>query len=65
MGHIPFEDIDEANLDLLISDGLRPNLSVIDDEAVRDLICRNLQAGEPHANVLVCFFIKGPFEVDS
>jgi serine/threonine protein kinase len=48
-GHIPFENIDEDDLDLLIADGLRPDLSVIDDEAVRALICKYLQAGEPYA----------------
>jgi hypothetical protein len=42
MGHLPFENIDEDDLDLLISEGLRPDLSVIvlDDEAVRALICK-------------------------
>lgn len=44
MGHLPFENIDEVDLDLLIAEGLRPDLSVIDDEAVRALICTYLQA---------------------
>ena len=48
MGHLPFKDIDK-NLDRLIADGLRPDLSVIDDEAVRALISTYLEAGEPHA----------------
>ena len=48
MGHIPFENIDEDDLELLIAEGLRPDLSVIDDEAVRAMICTYLQAGEPH-----------------
>ncbi len=48
-GHLPFENIDEGDLDLLIANGLRPDLSVIDDEAVRALICTYLQAGEPCA----------------
>jgi serine/threonine protein kinase len=52
MGHIPFKDIDE-NLDRLIADGLRPDLSVIDDEAVRALISTYLEAGEPHANDVI------------
>ena len=49
MGHLPFENIDEDDLDLLIAEGLRPDLSVIDDEAVRALIFTYLQAGEPSA----------------
>ena len=47
-GHLPFGNIDEDDLDILIADGLRPDLSVIDDEAVRALICKYLQAGEPN-----------------
>ena len=46
-GHLPFKDIDEDDLDPLIADGLSLDLSVIDDEAVRALICTYLQAGEP------------------
>jgi len=52
MGHLPFENIDEDDLDLLIAEGLRPDLSVIDDEAVRALICTYLQAGEPYAKAV-------------
>ena len=52
-GHLPFENIDEDDLDFLIADGLRPDLSIIDDEAVRALICKYLQAGEPHACYLL------------
>lgn len=47
-GHLPFGNIDEDDLDILIADGLRPDLTVIDDEAVRALICKYLQAGEPN-----------------
>jgi hypothetical protein len=47
MGHLPFQNIEEDDLDLLIEEGLRPDLSVIDDEAIRALICTYLQAGEP------------------
>ena len=47
-GHLPFENIDEDDLDLLIADGLRPDLSAIDDEPVRALICTYLQAGESY-----------------
>jgi len=47
-GHLPFENIDDDDLDLLIANGLRPDLSVIDDEDVRALICKYLQAGEPY-----------------
>jgi hypothetical protein len=46
MGHIPFKDIDK-NLGRLVADGLRTDLSVIDDEAVRALISTYLEAGEP------------------
>ena len=52
-GHIPFKNIDEDDLDSLIAEGLRPDLSVIDDEAVRALISTYLQAGEPHAKNVV------------
>ena len=51
-GHLPFENIDEDDLDILIADGLRPDLTVIDDEAVRALICKYLQAGEPNIQSL-------------
>jgi hypothetical protein len=33
MGHLSFENIDEDDLDYLIAEDLRPDLSVIDDEA--------------------------------
>jgi serine/threonine protein kinase len=45
-GHLPFESIDEDDLDLLIAEGLRPDLNLIDDEAVRALICTYLDGGE-------------------
>ena len=45
-GHLPFESIDEDDLDLLIAEGLRPDLSLIDDQAVRALICTYLDGGE-------------------
>ena len=53
-GHLSFENIDEDDLNFLIADGLRPDLSVIDDEAVRALICKYLQAGESHPCYLLC-----------
>jgi serine/threonine protein kinase len=37
-GRLPFENIDEDDLDLLIAEGLCPDLSLIDDEVVRALI---------------------------
>ena len=49
MGHLPFEGIEEDELDRRIADGLRPDLSVIDDEKVRALIGKYLQDGEPGA----------------
>jgi hypothetical protein len=52
-GHLPFENIDEDDLDIFIEDGLRPDLSVIDDETVRALIRKYLQAGEPHIEVVM------------
>jgi hypothetical protein len=45
--HLPFKNIDENDLDLLIAEDLRPDLSVIDDETVRALTCTYLEAGEP------------------
>ena len=50
-GRLPFETIEEDDLDVHIADGLRPDLSLIDDEAVRALISKYLEAGEPHAKV--------------
>jgi len=41
-GRLPFENIDEDDLDLLIEEGLRPDLSLIDDEVVRALIRKYL-----------------------
>ena len=52
-GHLPFENIDDDDLDLLIANGLRPDLSAIDDEAVRALICTYLQAGEPYTKAVM------------
>jgi hypothetical protein len=40
-GRLPFEYVDEDDLDLLI-EGLRPDLNLIDDEVVRALICKYL-----------------------
>jgi len=41
-GHLPFEDIEEDDVDMLIQEGLRPDLSVIDDEVVKALIRKYL-----------------------
>ena len=51
-GRIPFEQIDEDDLDLLIEEGLCPDLSLIDDEGVRVLICKYLESGERHAPIV-------------
>jgi serine/threonine protein kinase len=45
-GHLPFENVDEDDLDLLIEEGLRPDLSQIDDEIVGALIRKYLDGGE-------------------
>ncbi|KAF8320512.1 kinase-like domain-containing protein [Cantharellus anzutake] len=45
-GHLPFEHIKEDDVDLLIEEGLRPDLSLIDDEAVKALIREYLDGGE-------------------
>ena len=46
-GRVPFEDIEEDDLDMLIiKEGLRPDLSVIDDEVVKALILKYLDGGE-------------------
>ncbi|KAF8331860.1 kinase-like domain-containing protein [Cantharellus anzutake] len=45
-GHLPFENIEEDDVDLLIEEGLRPDLSLIDDEGVRALISEYLDGGE-------------------
>ncbi|KAJ3749810.1 kinase-like domain-containing protein [Lentinula raphanica] len=53
-GRLPFadlwegEDMDEVEVEERIMGGLRPDLSVIDDEEVREVIARYLQAGEPN-----------------
>jgi serine/threonine protein kinase len=58
-GHLPFQNVDEDDLEHLIADGLRPDLSAIDDEAVRSLICTYLQAGESLAPKLLCKSVRG------
>ncbi|KAF9514760.1 hypothetical protein BS47DRAFT_840156 [Hydnum rufescens UP504] len=45
-GRVPFEVIEEDDLYSLIEQGLRPDLSLIDDEAVRSLILKYLDSGE-------------------
>lgn len=63
-GRLPFENIDEDDLDLLIEEGLRPDLSLIDDEVVRVLICKYLDGGEPHAKAPIkthCFLLHALF----
>ncbi|KAF8319817.1 uncharacterized protein EI90DRAFT_3132323 [Cantharellus anzutake] len=45
-GRLPFEDIVEDDVDLLIKEGLHPDLSLIDDGAVKALIREYLDGGE-------------------
>ncbi|KAJ3729277.1 kinase-like domain-containing protein, partial [Lentinula raphanica] len=47
-GRYPFEEVDEDDIEDCIIRGLRPDLSMIDDEEVRSLIAKYLQAGEPN-----------------
>ncbi|KAJ3766105.1 kinase-like domain-containing protein [Lentinula raphanica] len=46
-GRLPFEDVDELVVGERIKQGLRPDLSVVDDEEIKLLIAKYLQAGEP------------------
>ncbi|KAJ3799806.1 kinase-like domain-containing protein [Lentinula aff. detonsa] len=47
-GRLPFEDVDEDEVDDAILHGLRPDLTMIDDEDVRAIVSKYLQDGEPN-----------------
>ncbi len=58
--HLPFGDIEEDDVDMLIQEGLRPDLSVIDDEVVKALIRKYLDGGECRATAPImthCFLL--------
>ncbi|KAJ3783861.1 kinase-like domain-containing protein [Lentinula aff. detonsa] len=47
-GRLPFEDVDEDEVDDAILHGLRPDLTMIDNEDVRAIVSKYLQDGEPN-----------------
>ncbi|KAJ3729276.1 kinase-like domain-containing protein [Lentinula raphanica] len=47
-GRLPFDDVDELVVGERIKQGLRPDLSVVDDEEIKSLIAKYMQAGEPN-----------------
>lgn len=60
VGRVPFENIDIDDLDARIAAGLRPDLSLIDDEGVKALIAKYLREGEPDKRkVLACVTNEG------
>jgi hypothetical protein len=47
-GNLPFQDVNEEELEDRIREGLRPDLSGIDDESIKELIVKYLREGEPY-----------------